>query len=517
MAMKGGPGEYDPGPATLYVEAVTKRYGATQALADGALTVRRGSSHALVGRNGAGKSTLVSIVSGLESADSGIVRIDGEPVPPVADRNAWKSLVSCVYQRPSVVPGASVAENLFLNEQPTTRFGAIDWKRMRRQAREELERWDIRIPVDTDVADLGLEQRRIIEIARALKRRTPLLILDEPTAELEGPEIKRLLSVLNQLRESGLTFLYISHHLAEMYEVCDDVTILRNGRTVAAGALSSFAEHQVIEAMVGEDSAAPTARLGAAGESSPILLDVRALTWQRDLPGVDLQLREGEILGVAGQAGAGGFELAQSLAGLRPVVSGNVALRGVALPFGRVDAAIKAGIGFVPQDRHRSGFVAGMSVAENLTLSVLPALGPAGFVGRARQRRLAAELVNSCGVVTSDLQTPVKALSGGNQQKVVVGRALASDPDVLVLERPTQGVDVASRDALMHRVEQFVADGRAAIVVSDEIDELRYCDRVLVIVQNRFTAEFTSGWEDSELVAAIEGLSQQNTHVENPS
>ena len=499
---------------TLEVAGVAKAFGATRALVDADLTIRRGSAHALVGRNGAGKSTLVSIVAGLEVPDAGTVVIEGTPAPSAADRERWKQLVSCVYQRPSVVPGTSVAENLFLNEQPVGRFGAIDWRRMRRDAREELERWDIKIPVERDIADLTLEQRRVIEIARALKRRTPLVILDEPTAELEGQGIKRLLGMLNTLRDSGATFLYISHHLAEMYEVCDDVTVLRNGCTVAAGSLSDFDEHAVIEAMVGEEHAAQDVRRPEASGPREPVLTVEGLTWHEDQAGLDLTVGAGEIVGIAGQAGAGGFEVSRCLVGLRRPTGGTMRLDGRSLPHGDVTASIKAGVGFVPQDRHVSGFVSGMSVAENLTLSVLSGLGPAGFVSAPRRARLAGDLVTSCGVVTADLATPVNALSGGNQQKVVVGRALASDPRVLVLERPTQGVDVASRDALMARVEDFVDGGNAALVISDEIDELRYCDRILVIVGGAVTHEFATGWDDADLIAAIEGLASDSPRAE---
>lgn len=510
----------DPaGSGSAIVEArdVAKAFGATQALKDASLTIRQGSSHALVGRNGAGKSTLVSLIAGLESADSGSITIGGAPVPPVSDRERWKALVSCVYQRPSIVPGASVAENLFLNEQPRGRFGMVDWKTMRREARAELERWGIEIPVETEIAELTLEQRRIIEIARALRRRTPLVILDEPTAELEGPGIKRLLDMLNQLRDSGATFLYISHHLAEMYEVCDDVTILRNGRTVAAGSLAEFDESRVVEAMIGEVRAEQVHSRGHVDPSGPPVLRVDGLRWSPETEPQDLTVRAGEIVGIAGQSVAGGFELAQSLAGLRPVVAGRASLRGAALPFGDVRRSISAGVGFVPQDRHVNGFVGLMSVGENLTMSILDRFGPAGLVSPSRQSDKAAELVTSCGVVTAGTSAPVSSLSGGNQQKVVVGRALASDPDLLILERPTQGVDVASRDALMERVETFVASGRGALMISDEIDELRYCDRVLVMVQGRLVSEYSAGWDEAELISAIEGLDHSTSSPEGSS
>jgi simple sugar transport system ATP-binding protein len=501
---------------TLSAKGVVKSYGATRALADGNLVVHRGSAHALVGRNGAGKSTLVSIVTGLEKADAGVIEIDGAAVPAVADRAGWNRLVSCVRQRPSSVAESTVAENLFLNEQPLNRWGLVDWRRMNALAREELERWEIPLRETMRVGDLSLEQRRVIEIARALRRKTSLVVLDEPTAELEGPGIERLLGMLDQLRRQGATFLYISHHLEEMYRICDSVTILRNGATVAQGSLSEFDEPRVIEAMVGENVSAVQERPARAEVRGATPLDVRGLRATAHDASFDLVVGPGEIVGLAGQAASGAFELGQALAGLRRPVAGTVEVRGRTADLRTVAAAIRSGIAYVPQDRHYNGFVPEMSVAENLTMTVAGRLGRWGFVSGRRRDALARGLVDSCGVVTAGIGATVDSLSGGNQQKVVVGRALAAAPAVMILERPTQGVDVASRDALLRRVEQFVAEGNGAVIVSDELDELRYCDRIAVMVHGAVTEHLAAGWLDADLIAAIEGITPSTTSEETP-
>ncbi|ELS58325.1 sugar ABC transporter ATP-binding protein [Streptomyces viridochromogenes] len=486
---------------------IVKRYGPTTALADGRLTVLPGESHALVGRNGAGKSTLVTILTGLQAADRGEVRFDGEPAPPLADRDAWRRKVACVYQKPTVVPELTVAENLFINRQPLNR-GFISWRRLRSRAADLLATWDVHVDPDARTADLKVEDRQMVEIARALSFGTRFIILDEPTAQLDKREIERLFARMRALQASGVTFLFISHHLQEVYEVCQTVTVLRDARWITTAPVAELPRRALVEAMAGESIeviAEQAVDPGDVDHDAPVLLEARGLT-SPAYENVDLTVRRGEVVGLAGISGSGKVELAESLAGLHTPTSGTARLDGERLPFGDVRAALEAGVACVPRDRHDQGLVAGMTIGDNATMSVLDRLGRFGFVGTERRRDVATALIERLDIHTEGPDQPVSDLSGGNAQKVVMARALASDPRLLVLINPTAGVDVKSKESLLARVDSAREDGIAVLVVSDELDDLRRCDRVLVLFHGRVVAEHPAGWRDHELIASIEGV-----------
>ncbi|MFB7930227.1 sugar ABC transporter ATP-binding protein [Streptomyces sp. NPDC056039] len=483
---------------------IVKRYGPTTALADGRLSVLPGESHALVGRNGAGKSTLVRILTGLEAPDEGTVRFDGDPAPPLTDRDAWRRKVACVYQHPTVVPELTVAENLFINRQPLRR-GFISWRRLKSEAAALLDTWDVRVDPDARTADLKVEDRQMVEIARALSFGARFIILDEPTAQLDNREIERLFTRMRALQESGVTFLFISHHLQEVYEVCQTVTVLRDARWITTAPVADLPRQALVEAMAGETIAEQVERQRTQGASGPVLLDVSGLT-STAYESVDLTVRRGEVVGLAGSSASGKIELAESFTGLHTPTSGTARLDGRPLPFGDVRKALDAGVGFVPRDRHEQGLVFGMSIGDNATLSVLDRLGRHGFVGTDKRRDVATALIERLDIHAAGPEQPVSDLSGGNAQKVVMARALASDPRLLVLVNPTAGVDVKSKESLLARVDTAREDGTAVLVVSDELDDLRRCDRVLVLFHGRVVAEHPAGWRDHELIASIEGV-----------
>ncbi|WP_328752211.1 sugar ABC transporter ATP-binding protein [Streptomyces sp. NBC_00285] len=492
--------------STPLVEAqgIVKRYGPTTALADGRLTVLPGESHALVGRNGAGKSTLVTVLTGLQAPDEGTVRFDGEAAPPLTDRDAWRGKVACVYQKPTVVPELTVAENLFINRQPLRR-GFISWRRLQKEAAELLDTWDVRVDPQARTAELKVEDRQMVEIARALSFGARFIVLDEPTAQLDKREIERLFSRMRALQDSGVTFLFISHHLQEVYEVCQTVTVLRDARWITTAPVADMPRAALVEAMAGETVAEQAVDIREVEEGAPVLLDARGLT-SGAYEDVDLTVRRGEVVGLAGISGSGKIELAESFTGLHTPTGGTARLDGRPMPFGDVQASLKAGVGFVPRDRHAQGLVFGMTIGDNATLSVLDRLGRYGFVGTERKRGFATELIDRLDIHTEGPDQPVSDLSGGNAQKVVMARALASDPQLLVLVNPTAGVDVKSKESLLSRVDSAREDGTAVLVVSDELDDLRRCDRVLVLFHGRVVAEHPAGWRDHELIASIEGV-----------
>ncbi|NUT50041.1 MAG: sugar ABC transporter ATP-binding protein [Saccharothrix sp.] len=499
-------------PATApAVEAtgVDKRFGSTVALDDVGIRVDRGEVHALVGRNGAGKSTLVSILTGMRTPDRGSVTFFGEPAPPAHDRAAWQRRVACVYQRSTAVPHLSVAENLFLNRQ-SRGVAPIRWSALRARAASLLEQYGVAVRPDAAVADLTVEQRQLVEIARALSVGARFIILDEPTAQLDAPAISRLFDRMRALQDDGITFLFISHHLHEVYEVCQSVTVYRDARHVVTSSVDRMSRADLVEAMTGEQGGlvVPGADGRDVREDAPVVLSVRGLSGD-GFADVDLDLRRGEVVGLAGNASSGKHELAETVYGLRAPTSGEVAVDGKVVRPGDVRAALEHGIGCVPRDRHHQGLVLDLSIAENAALTVLDRLGPAGLIPAKELNRLGARAIRDYDVRAQGPRQPVADLSGGNQQKVVMARALATAPSVLVLINPTAGVDVKSKESLLGVVDAEARNGSAVVVVSDELDDLKVCDRVLVMFHGRVVADVPRGWTDQELVGAVEGISNR--------
>jgi simple sugar transport system ATP-binding protein len=499
---------------TPVVEArgIDKRFGPTVALRDSRISVLPGETHALVGRNGAGKSTLVSVLTGLLRPDAGEVLFGGEPAPSLGDRTAWRQRVACVYQKPSVVRELSVAENLFLGRQPRGRFGLLSPSRLRKEAGELLESWAVAVDPDLPARELSVEQRQLVEIAGALSLGARFVILDEPTAQLEGRAIARLFDRLRALREQGVTFLFISHHLPEIYEICQRVTVFRDARHVVTAPVEELSHQQLVEAMIGEarglvDVGADRAGVRAEAEA---VLELASVSVPGIVEDVDLTVRRGELVGLAGSAASGKRQLAEAVVGLLPR-SGEVRVAGRTVRPDSVPDALRGGVGYLPGDRNVDGFVPGLSVAENATMTIADRLGPSGLVLPARRDAAARKMIADLDVHTAGPHQLVAELSGGNAQKVVMARALASDPQVLVLVQPTAGVDVRSKESLLGAVDAETRRDRGALLVSDELEDLRVCDRVLVMVAGRVVAEHARGWREADLVAEIEGIG--STHA----
>jgi simple sugar transport system ATP-binding protein len=417
--------------------------------------------------------------------------------------------VACVYQRSTVIGGLSVAENLFLNDHPTRRGGMVDWKRLRLQARALLDEWQLDLPVGERADRLSVDQRQLVEVARALRLGTRCVILDEPTARLEGREQRRLFEQMRRLKARGVTFLYISHHLDEVYEVCERVAVLRDGRLVATAPVEQMDKQRLVGAMIGDEQDTPAPR-GPAGRGTPpadrpVALEVTGLTVDGWCHGVDLTVHAGERVGLAGLAGSGKAQVADAIVGMLRYQAGTVRVGGAPLG-GGVDQAIGQGVGYVPEDRHARGFCPNLSVADNLAASILRRLASWGVVTPRHVDQAAAALMDRLEIVASSPRQRTAELSGGNQQKTVMGRALASEPSVLVLASPTAGVDIASKAALLAAIERSDA---AILLVSDELDELAICDRVLVMLDGRVVRELGSAWQDHELVAAMEGVGRR--------
>jgi simple sugar transport system ATP-binding protein len=517
--------------ATPAAEAagIHKQFGSTQALRGVDLTLYPGRCLGLVGRNGAGKSTLVSILSGIYPADSGEVWFDGKPAPPLGNVSAWRGQIATVFQHSMVVPGLTVAENVFLGRQPR-RAGLVDWRRMREQTGQVMAEWGFQIDVTQPCADLTVEQRQIVEIARALAAGTRCLLLDEPTAALERDAIERLFARVRQLTLSGVAILYISHHLEEVFEICQDVAVIRDGELVLTGPASGLSKDDLVTTMVGPGAAATRADLTraapdralapapattglAASRGAPLLVidHVSAESPGGRVRDTSLQVWPGERVGMTGLLSAGVSTLARIVAGAEPYESGRVLLDGKQLAPGRRDLALRAGVGYLPEDRQADGFVPLLGVAENATMTITDWLARlAGFLRPQTRATAAAPLTRALSIMSSGPDQPVGELSGGNQQKVTAARALARKPRLIVAITPTRGVDVASKTLLLAELAQVTAEtGAALLLATDELDDLAICDRVMVLVRGERFTEFTEPPFDREaLIAATEGIAR---------
>ena len=495
-------------PPTAEAEAVSKSFGRTKALQEVSLSVLPGECHALVGRNGAGKSTLVGVLTGLLRPDGGSVRLYGAAAPGLADRTAWQARVACVYQRSMVVPALSIGENIFLNRSEGS---LVRWRGLRRQARRLMLDWGFDLDVDQPATELSVEQRQVVEIARALAIGARFLILDEPTASLESHAIERLFERVRRLKASGVAILYISHHLEEVYEICDRATVLRDGKRIVTAPVRELDHERLVGAMVGSELARTVEEhTPAVVLERGLRLSIRGLSVETPLGSVSnasLDVNAGECVGLFGLRGSGTTAIADAVAGLVKPSAGTIELDGKPLRAGKVDAALRRGVGYVPEDRHARGFVPTLGVVENLTLPILERLCRWGVVSSAHRRDAAETLSARLQIVSSSGEQPLAELSGGNQQKVVVGRALASRPSLLVVISPTVGVDVASKEALLGIVDTARLQGTAVLLVSDDLDELRICTRVLVVRRGVIVKELLEPpWDRHELIAAAEGL-----------
>lgn len=486
--------------AALQVRSVSKRFGVTQALQDVSLRVDPGSSVALVGRNGAGKSTLVSIITGLQSADTGSVTFAGG--------SDSRDQIGCVYQKSTLIPWVTASENISLQRFPRTRIGTIDWPQVRRRGRSALEEWSYGHVADTLVADLEPVDRKVVEICRVLSLNPKVLLLDEPTAGLDRTGAARLFDHILEARRRGVAIVYVSHHLQEAFVVCDRTTVLRDGRVVLDGSLDGLTVPDLVAAMVGPEHESLSARVPKpVDKSKEPILRADSINLATRVVDVSLQVRPGECLGIAGLDGSGHVNVGEILSGLRRPTSGTLTHNGRPLKLGDISASIRSGIGFVPEDRHVGGYVPGMSVAENATLPVLYQLATRFRTIRAKVRdRLYGALAEAWDIKSWGPAQPVEELSGGNQQKVVLARSLSSDPNVLVLMNPTAGVDVAAKQSIYGTISELAESGtKGIVIVSADDADFHLCHSVLAMYQGRVHRTLDAPFSDAELASAIQG------------
>jgi ribose transport system ATP-binding protein len=476
-------------PPLLEARGVRKSFPGVLALGGVAVRVEAGEVLAVVGENGAGKSTLMKVIAGIHRPDAGQLLLDGAPVPFAGVREAMKRGIVLIHQELNLAPNLGVAANIFLGRERTY-GGPLGWLAggpMEREARTVLDRVGLAVAPDVLVGDLAPGQRQMVEIARALSLDARLIIMDEPTSSLTQRETDRLYAVIDELKRSGVSVVYISHRLAEVKRVADRVTVLRDGRNAGELARADVSHDALVRLMVGRDLKQLYPRQHAAAADAPVRLRVEGLTYAGGPPTpASFELRAGEIVGMAGLVGAGRTELAEALFGIRPVTGGRVWIDGQEVRPRHPADAVAAGLLLVPEDRRHHGLVLEQSIRDNLALPNLDALSVLGWVLSGREAMLAREQMVKLGVRASGPAQAAGTLSGGNQQKVVLGKWLARRPRVLICDEPTRGVDVGARSEIYALLDHLAGDGVAVLMISSDLEEvLGMSDRVLVLHQGR--------------------------------
>jgi rhamnose transport system ATP-binding protein len=478
-------------PSEPIVELVdiSKQFGAVQALHGANLVLYPGEVHALLGENGAGKSTLVKMLGGIHRPDTGAIKFDGQAVELHSPAQAQHLGIAVIHQEPTLFPDLNVAENVFMGRHPRDRFGRVDWKRMYQEVEQLLTSLDVPLSVYTPVQGLSVADQQLVEIAKALSLNARILVMDEPTAALSAHEVEKLFVITKQLRQSGVAILFVSHRLEEVFELADRITIMRDGAHVITAPTSQFTTEDVIRYMVGRELT--TLFPKGEAEIGDVLLDVRHLTRKGVFEDISFQLRRGEILGFAGLVGAGRTEVARVIFGIDQADAGEIRIGDKPVRISSPTMAMRHGLAYVPEDRRQQGLVMDFSIVSNMTLPILQQFSRLGLVVRQREREIATNYSQQLRVRSSGIDQLVKALSGGNQQKVVLAKWLITNPSILILDEPTRGVDIGAKAEVHRIVSDLAVKGLAIILISSELPEvLAMSDRVLVMHEGHLTAMF---------------------------
>lgn len=487
-------------PLLVEMTGITKTFPGVRALDHVSFDLRPGEVHCLLGENGAGKSTLIKILTGVYPPDSGEILVRGQRIHRLTPRLAQHLGIAAIYQDFDLVPALSIAENVFLGREPLTPYGRVRHDKMNAQTVALFQRLELVVDPTARVADVGVGLQQLTEIVKALSRRAEIVIMDEPTTSLNESEVERLFAAVRALREQGIAVVYISHRLQEVFGIGDRATVLRDGKVAGSEVLTEITSEDLIAMMVGRKLQERYYK-----EKVPIgqqVLRVEQLaTADGILHDVSLQLRQGEILGLAGIRGSGFKQVLRVLAGVVPAARGRIEVQGRVVPFASPADAIHAGIGYLPEDRKTEGLVLGLAVGNNINLPILPRLARAGFMNARLEDETATRYVEDLDIRTPSIRQPTQMLSGGNQQKVILAKWLASRSQILLFDEPTQGIDVGAKVEMYRLIAQFVRQGGSLVLVSSEIAELMsICDRILVVRDGRVVAEYDPSTTSEEQV-----------------
>lgn len=495
--------------ALLQMTSIQKAFNGVPALSGVSIDVEPGEVHALIGQNGAGKSTLIKVLTGVYRRDGGTVLFDGVDSVLTTPREAQAAGIATIYQELNLVPLRTVTENVVMGYEPKRLGTFINWREANRRTREILMRFGIDIDVKAPLGDYSTAIQQLVAIARAVSLDAKLVIMDEPTSSLDASEVKVLFGVVRGLRDAGVSVLYVSHFLDELFEICDRVTTMRDGRTVGCTRLADTTKLDLIAGMLGRDTseieqAGMTEFGGGSAKQGEVLLSAEKIATGPRLSKFDMTLHRGEIVGLGGLLGAGRTEAARALFGVDGLTKGRISLKGGAAPSQPAEA-IRAGLGYLTEDRKAEGIIPGMSVRENLTLALLPRLTRHGQIDRKREEKVVQRYVEALGIKIANMEQPIRELSGGNQQKVLLARWLAIEPDILLLDEPTRGVDVGAKREIQMIIRDYVDRGNGVVLISSEFEELvEGADRIVVLNEGRSITELKNpGITEHGLVQAL--------------
>jgi len=470
----------------LEVKGLTKTFPSTVALADVDFTLLAGDVHALVGENGAGKSTLIKLITGVYEKDAGTILLNGEEIDPRSPRHAQDLGISTVYQEVNLIPTMSVAENIFLGRQPM-RFGMINMGSANERASELLKDFGVDIDVTRNLSSYSVAIQQIIAIVRGVDLSAKVLILDEPTSSLDLQEVEMLFSVIRSLKARGIGIIIITHFLDQVYEISDRITVLRNGHKIGEHLTTELEQVQLITEMLGKELTGTLGEKADSGaqadaEERETFLKVEGFARQGMIEPFDLEIRYGEIVGLAGLLGSGRTEIAHLIFGIEQADQGEAYVRGKKVNISSPKQAVQYGFGLCPEDRKIEGIIGDLSVRENIILALQARMGWFDYLSRQRQEQLANEMIEALHIVTPHAEKPVKELSGGNQQKVILARWLVSNPDLLILDEPTRGIDVGAHAEIIEIIKRLASEGKAMLIISSELAEIvDYSDRVVIL------------------------------------
>ncbi|PYM15430.1 MAG: sugar ABC transporter ATP-binding protein [Verrucomicrobia bacterium] len=501
----------------LFARGVTKIFPGARALDGVDFTLRRGEIHTLLGENGAGKSTLIKVLTGVYRRDGGEILFDGFPIDPRSPAEAQRLGISTVYQEVNLVPFLSVAENIFLGRQPM-KPGRIDWKQMNVRSAEALQRLDVEVDVTQPLDSYSIAIQQMVAVARALDIQAKVLVLDEPTSSLDANETGHLFAVLRKLKAQGLGIIFVSHFLDQVYAIADRLTVLRNGKLIGEYEAAKLPRLELIAKMIGKDLSAVeemSARRGAEPsrtEHRPFLR-VKGLGRRGAVHPFDLEIRSGEVVGLAGLLGCGRTEMARLLFGIDRADTGQVEIDGASAGLSSPRAAIAHRFGFCPEDRKTQAIIPDLSVRENIVLALQASKGWIRRIPARKQQELAGNYIQALGIATSDAGKPLKLLSGGNQQKAILARWLASEPRLLILDEPTRGIDVGAKAEIEKLMARLCGEGMAILFISSELEEVvRDSHRVVVLRDRKKVCELTGGQID--LAAIMKAIAAQAANDE---
>lgn len=505
----------------LTMRNISKTFPGVKALDNVEITLRKGEIHALMGENGAGKSTLIKVLTGVYPFDTGEIRMDGVEGPMVnrSPLEAQQNGIATVYQEVNLCPNLSVAENLFIGREPKTKLGFVDWHSMTKKAKEIMQSLDIDVDVTKTLENYSLAIQQMVAIARAVDMECKALILDEPTSALDDNEVAKLFKLMLHLKEEGVGIIFVTHFLEQVYVVCDRITVLRNGQYVGEYPVKELPRVKLVAAMLGKDfdDLAAIKPEGGVTIGDEIVVDAKGLSHKGTIRPFDFTIHKGEVIGVTGLLGSGRSEMVRCIYAADSAQTGTLTMNGKLLKARAPVDSIRAGMGFLPDDRKTDGLISELSVRENIILALQARQGIFKTIPFAKQAELADKFIDMLHIKTASRDTPVSQLSGGNQQKVILARWLCTQPDFLILDEPTRGIDIGTKTEFQKLVLKLASDGMSVVFISSEIDEMiRTCSRMCVMRDGEKVGELDGEMTQQSVMAAIAGNDEAESTMRQP-